>query len=170
MREKCPITEFFLVPIFPHLEYLSLFSPNAGKYGPVKTPYLDTFRTVEDPSLWSWKLARTSTCHIFFGEMTPKHGLLVTQNPNNRLKFRVNIIHICTHYLKKTEYWVKYFLCQRQKILELLLFKVAVPHQTCRHWKPCKFLSRFHCGSKFKTHHRPITSCTTFLVQLLQFF
>ena len=26
-------------------EYLSVFSPNAGKYGPEKTPYLDTFHT-----------------------------------------------------------------------------------------------------------------------------
>ena len=27
-------------------EYLSVFSPNAGKYGPEKTSYLDTFHTV----------------------------------------------------------------------------------------------------------------------------
>ena len=27
-------------------EYLSVFSPNAGKYGPEKTPYLDTFHVV----------------------------------------------------------------------------------------------------------------------------
>ena len=26
--------------------YLSVFSPNAGRYGPEKTPYLDTFHTV----------------------------------------------------------------------------------------------------------------------------
>ena len=26
--------------------YLSIFSPNAVKYGPEKTPYLDTFHTV----------------------------------------------------------------------------------------------------------------------------
>ena len=45
--------EFFLVRIFPHsdwirrdMKYLSVFSPNAGKYRPEKTPYLDTFRTV----------------------------------------------------------------------------------------------------------------------------
>ena len=39
----------FLVRIFQQLEYtkyLSVFSPNAGKYGPGKTPYLDTFHTV----------------------------------------------------------------------------------------------------------------------------
>ena len=36
LREKCPNTEFFLVRIFP----------NTGKYGPEKTPYLDTFQTV----------------------------------------------------------------------------------------------------------------------------
>ena len=27
--------------------YLSVFSPNAGKYGPEKTPYLDSFHAVE---------------------------------------------------------------------------------------------------------------------------
>ena len=53
LREKCPNTEFFLVRIFPHLdwirkdtEYLSVFSPNTGKYGPGKTPYLDTSDSV----------------------------------------------------------------------------------------------------------------------------
>ena len=50
LREKCPNTELFLVHILPHLdwirrdtEYLSVFSPNAGKYGPEGTSYLDTF-------------------------------------------------------------------------------------------------------------------------------
>ena len=28
------------------LKYLSVFSPNAKKYGPEKTPYLDTFYAV----------------------------------------------------------------------------------------------------------------------------
>ena len=28
------------------LKFLSVFSPNAGKYGPEKTPYLDTFQAV----------------------------------------------------------------------------------------------------------------------------
>ena len=44
LREKCPNTEFFLVPIFPHsdwirrdTEYPSVSSRNAGKYGPEKT-------------------------------------------------------------------------------------------------------------------------------------
>ena len=27
-------------------KYLSVFSPNAGKYGPEKTPYLETFHAV----------------------------------------------------------------------------------------------------------------------------
>ena len=54
LREKCPNTEFFLVRIFLHSDwirkdtsYLSVFSPNAGKYGPEKTPYLDTFDTAQ---------------------------------------------------------------------------------------------------------------------------
>ena len=41
LREKCPNTEFFLV-----YGEISAFSPNTGKYGPEKTPYLDTFHAV----------------------------------------------------------------------------------------------------------------------------
>ena len=43
----------FLVRIFPHSDwirrdtsYCSVFSPNTGKYGPEKTPYLDPFHAV----------------------------------------------------------------------------------------------------------------------------
>ena len=50
LREKCANTEFFLVRIFLHsdwirrdTDYLSVSSPNAGKEGPEKTPCLDTF-------------------------------------------------------------------------------------------------------------------------------
>ena len=51
LREKCPNTELFLVSIFLRSEWirrehLSVFTPNMGKYGPEKTPYLDTFHTV----------------------------------------------------------------------------------------------------------------------------
>ena len=42
LREKCPNTEIFLVRNF------LVLCPNTGKYGPEKTPYLDTFHTVED--------------------------------------------------------------------------------------------------------------------------
>ena len=45
----CPNTEFFLVCIFPHYfitSYLSVFSPNAGKCGPEKTSYWDTFHDI----------------------------------------------------------------------------------------------------------------------------
>ena len=50
LREKCRNTEFFLVRIFPHLDwirrdtpYLSVFSPNAGKFGPEKLHILILF-------------------------------------------------------------------------------------------------------------------------------
>ena len=53
LREKCPNTEFLLVRIFLHLDwilrftpYISLFSPNTEKYGPEKNPYMDTFHLV----------------------------------------------------------------------------------------------------------------------------
>ena len=49
---------FFLVRIFPYSDwvrrdtpYISVFSPNEVKYGPEKTPYLDTFHLVEKPWL-----------------------------------------------------------------------------------------------------------------------
>ena len=41
--EKCPNTEFFLVSIFPQLDWIWR---DAGKYGPEKTSYLDTFHAV----------------------------------------------------------------------------------------------------------------------------
>ena len=60
LREKCPNTEFFLVCIFPHLDwiqrdtkYLSVFSPNAGKCGPEKTSYLDNFHAVTFSEVFS---------------------------------------------------------------------------------------------------------------------
>ena len=51
--ETCLNTEIFLVHIFSHwgwirrdTKYLSVFSPNAGKYRPEKTSSLDTFHAV----------------------------------------------------------------------------------------------------------------------------
>ena len=56
LREKCPNTELFLVHIFLYsdwirrfMEYISVFSPNTGKYGPEVTPYFDTFHAVQSP-------------------------------------------------------------------------------------------------------------------------
>ena len=44
LREKCPNAEFFLVRIFLYSDWIrSVLSQNTGKYGPEKTPYLDTF-------------------------------------------------------------------------------------------------------------------------------
>ena len=43
----------FSGPYFPALglKYLSVVSPNVGKYGPENTQYLDTFQTVTDRSM-----------------------------------------------------------------------------------------------------------------------
>ena len=55
-----------MVCTFPHLDwtridtkYLSVFSPNVGKHGPEKTPYLDTFHTVL-PMKFSGSIAEIS--------------------------------------------------------------------------------------------------------------
>ena len=52
LREKCPNTEVS-GPYFPKFRLNTetygvspVFSPNTGKYGPEKTPYLDTFHAV----------------------------------------------------------------------------------------------------------------------------
>ena len=45
MCEKCRNTEFFLVPIFPYLDWISRFM----KCRPEKTPYLDTSHAVSWP-------------------------------------------------------------------------------------------------------------------------
>ena len=67
LRGKCPHTEFFLVRIFRHSgwmrrdnSYLSVFSSNVGKYGPEKTPYLDTFHAMVGTfiRLFRWKLTQ----------------------------------------------------------------------------------------------------------------
>ena len=62
LREKCPSTEFFLVCIFPYSDwirrdtlYLSVFSPNAGKYASWKILYLDTFHSVSQLLIWCSK-------------------------------------------------------------------------------------------------------------------
>ena len=59
LLEKCPNTEFFLVRIFPYSDwmrretpYLFVFSLNTRKYGPEKTPYLDTFHAVPCSRCW----------------------------------------------------------------------------------------------------------------------
>ena len=48
--EKCPNTEIFSGPYFTsfrvNTERYVVFNPNAGKYGPGKTLYLDTFHAV----------------------------------------------------------------------------------------------------------------------------
>ena len=65
LREKCPNTEFFLVHIFPHSDwirrdtpYLFVFSPYAEKYESEKTSYLDTFHAV----IWSNLLQLKKWC------------------------------------------------------------------------------------------------------------
>ena len=46
LREKCPYAKFFLSLFSRILEIYGVFSPKKGKYGPEKTPYLETFHAV----------------------------------------------------------------------------------------------------------------------------
>ena len=91
LREKCPNTELFLVRIFPHSDwirrdaYLSVFSPNAGKYGPEITPYLGTFHAV-----------RTSELLVIF----------VQSNPVNPDKFVSSILRLDKQWGFSLKNWI----------------------------------------------------------------
>ena len=83
LREMCPNTELFLVRIFLYSDwirrdtaYLSVFSPNTGKYGPEITPHLDTFHAV---SLYSNVLIVLMPYEWVFGTFTYPLHLIGTQ-------------------------------------------------------------------------------------------
>ena len=65
MREKCPYTEFFSGPYFPtfglNLEYLSIVSPNVGKYGPEKLRTQTLFTQCIFHNYWT-----EHACHQYF--------------------------------------------------------------------------------------------------------
>ena len=62
LRKKCPNADFF-GPYFPAFGLntdryeVSVLSPNAGKYGPKKTSYLDTFQAMTATNLASTLLS-----------------------------------------------------------------------------------------------------------------
>ena len=66
LREKCPNTEFFLACVFPHSDWIF---PNAGKYGPEKTPYLDNFHAVNMPLFLKQNII------ISFNTFQPEDGI-----------------------------------------------------------------------------------------------
>ena len=95
LREKCSNTEFFLVRIFPHLDWI--FSPNAGKYRLAKTPYLDTFHAVLTLSTHVFPKMNWLGIHFFY-----------------RKKWSFLAKDISTNY--NTFYCCNKFLCQDQAI------------------------------------------------------
>ena len=63
----CEVSKYGVLcgPYFPALGlnntercgvYLSIFSPNVGKYGPGKTPYFDTFYALQLYDKFCWKV------------------------------------------------------------------------------------------------------------------
>ena len=97
LRKKCPIKEFFLVRIFLYLDrirrstlQISVFSPNTGKYGPEKTPYLDIFYAVTENS------NKNKTKHISLtSAMTEWTNLLYNLHSLNSLnEFEANILKL----------------------------------------------------------------------------
>ena len=81
LREKRPNTELFLVRIFLHSDcirrdtsYLSVFSSNAGKYGPEVTPYLDTFHALYSLELLTYYF---HCIHYSLSKVLPTPQLLI---------------------------------------------------------------------------------------------
>ena len=78
LPEKCPNAEFFLVCIFLHSDrrrrftpYISVFSPNAEKYGPETTWFLDTFdaATIISRKSLVWKFCGNAHFPQSFGRI-----------------------------------------------------------------------------------------------------
>ena len=74
LREKCPNTEFLLVRIFPNSNWIRRETSYAGKYGPEKSPYLDTFHVV---GVWISKADNSYGVLLFYKIKRPE-----TQNLN----------------------------------------------------------------------------------------
>ena len=73
LQAKCPNTEFFLVHVFPHIDWIQRFteqmfliSSNTAKYGPEKTAYLDTSRAVPTFTIVKTLLPKYITIIIFW--------------------------------------------------------------------------------------------------------
>ena len=84
LHEKCTNTEFYLVRIFPHSDWLrrntEYLSPNARKYGREKTPYLDPFYAVFLLVFDLQGLQLSAIKEIFkasFGQWNQTHGLKI---------------------------------------------------------------------------------------------
>ena len=99
----------FSGPYFLHLdwirrdtEYLTVFSPNAGKYSPEKASYLDTFHTVIKTSYWwfrkwtqKWLMESLSydQTAIFFGVVVIITAQLHSTKPELRFCAGSNPVH-----------------------------------------------------------------------------
>ena len=77
MCEMCPMCEMCT-------KYLFVFSPNAGKYGPEKTPYLDTFHAVVIKLMRMRKLTLEGKITIFKSLAISEivHLAIITKVPN----------------------------------------------------------------------------------------
>ena len=100
LREKYANTKDFLVRIFLYLDWIRRFSLNTGKYGPEKTPYLDTFHDLckmFSPRIHSSnRLLKT----IIFFEMFDKFLIGSTWLP-----FQSKFYNICFWRYKKIIVW-----------------------------------------------------------------
>ena len=126
MSEKCPNTEFFLVHIFSHSDwirrdtpYLSVFSLNAGNCGPEKTPYLDTFQAVLfcDPPPHLPFISKTDL--LFKNHRTHKHLANFTPPPANL--FHVDVINVLSLIrVKATFNWKKITFLRSPKLKHMI--------------------------------------------------
>ena len=117
LREKCPNTESFLVHFFLYsdwtrrfAEWISIFSPNAGKYGPEITLCLDTFHAV----FFSWV----------------KYAFISFPTASGNVPLRLNVDVILTDAVRQsvkyttlsnsTKIWFGWYSCHEDAILSEL--------------------------------------------------
>ena len=109
LRKKCPYSEFS-DPYFPtfrlNTEYLSVFSPNAGKCGPEK-PRIRTLFT-----LWVWLWFFTNFFYFdFLSHAIPvKRTLVHIKKLRAYLWWTKTYLELCQTYMMEKVIWWKYLM------------------------------------------------------------
>ena len=150
--EMCPNTEFFLVRVFQHSDwirrdtlYLSVFSLNAGKYGPEKTPYSDTFHAV------------------WFSILLMKDAMHPGCNPMNFTKF--------SEILQKSRTEISQIFCKIHISVLLMGFVLQVYWKRmlyqCSLHEKCPYLELFWSAfSGIWTEYRKIRSISPYSIRM----
>ena len=109
-RYKC-VQIVFLVRVFPHLDWIrrDQIQPNAGKYEPEKTPYLDTFQAM------NFLMKYLNECHEKLLRIFKLFSIFWIKGVYTIWKCSVSFLDLALQQNQKTIYAMNYF----QKMLDI---------------------------------------------------